>query len=377
VKNFDVIIVGGGIIGASLAFELAGRNVRVLIVDRQDPAREASWAAAGMLTPSPDTPESTELVPLAQKSLALYPDFIRDIEAASGMKTGWQRNGALEFFFGPEGPSERDEFAANFRRLGLSIESMEMPDARKMEPAISPAATAAVWFPEECSLDPRVLCKVVLAAASARGVEISAGIGVDRILIENGRCAGVAMKEETVRAARVVIAAGSFAGTVEGISRYCPTHPTRGQMIALESPDVVLTRVVRSVRGYIVPRGNGVFVSGSTIENVGFEKKVTAAGISKILAAVTELAPALAGAAIRETWSGLRPDTPDHLPIIGPTGIEGLWVASGHYRNGILLAAVTAKILGEWMTEGKSSPLIEPYSPLRFDAEPAPRAATR
>jgi glycine oxidase len=140
-------------------------------------------------------------------------------------------------------------------------------------------------------------------------------------------------------------------------------------MIALESTEVSLNRVVRSAHGYVVPRGNGLFVAGSTIENAGFEKQVTAGGISKILAAATKLVPALAGAAIRETWAGLRPDTPDHMPIIGPTDIDGLWIASGHYRNGILLAPITAKNLGEWITRGTPSSLLEPYSPLRFAAE--------
>jgi len=328
-----------------------------------------------MLTPSPDTADAAPLVPLAKKSLALYPEFIRDIENASGMQTGWQRNGALELFFGAEGADERDAFVANYKRLGLDVESLDIASARRMEPAIGPEATAAAWFAEECMLDPRVLCQVVLAAGAARGVELRTGIAVDRVLTEQGRCNGVGAKEESYRAANTIVAAGCFAGSLEGAARYCPTRPARGQMIALESAEITLNRVVRSAHGYVVPRGSGLFVAGSTIENAGFEKQVTAGGISKILAAATKLVPALSSAAIRETWAGLRPGTPDHMPIIGPADIKGLWIASGHYRNGILLAAVTAKSLAEWIAQGTQSPLLEPYSPMRFITEP--RAAAR
>ncbi|MFZ1030607.1 MAG: FAD-dependent oxidoreductase, partial [Candidatus Acidiferrales bacterium] len=152
------------------------------------------------------------------------------------------------------------------------------------------------------------------------------------------------------------------------LARYAPVRPVRGQLVALRSPTVKLKKVLRSSRGYLVPRRDGRIIAGSTLENAGFVKQVTPEGIRKILQGAKELAPGLAGAEIVEQWAGLRPDSPDHLPIIGPTEMKGLLIATGHYRNGILLAPVTAKIVRDWIVSGRASFLAESFSPLRFTA---------
>jgi glycine oxidase len=153
------------------------------------------------------------------------------------------------------------------------------------------------------------------------------------------------------------------------MSRYAPTCPVRGQIVALQPSRNAPKCVLRAHNGYVVPRNDGRVIAGSTSENAGFEKQVTAEGIEQILRAATELAPSLASAVIVDTWSGLRPDTPDHLPILGPTDIEGLWIATGHYRNGILLAPGTARVMREWIVDGQPSLALEKFSPLRFAAE--------
>jgi glycine oxidase len=207
-------------------------------------------------------------------------------------------------------------------------------------------------------------------------VEFRANSSVEKLKLNGeGKCVGVIVEGEEIAAKHVVIAAGFASSAIEGIAQYAPTIPMRGQMVALQSEKIDLHRVVRSERGYIVPRGNGRCVTGSTIENVGVEKCVTPQGISKILSAAVEMIPALKDAAIVETWCGLRPDTPDHLPSLGPTDIEGLLIATGHFRNGILLAPITAKLIAEWITTQHTSVSWEAFTPMRF-ANSAARATS-
>lgn len=368
-KTFDAIIVGGGIIGGSLAFELAKCKLSVLIIDRQIPGQEASWAAAGMLAPEPESADDIHVLPLAKMSLASYPPFVKTIEEASGLSAQFRTDGTLKLYFGPDGESERDRDAASHRHAGLSTESVSMAQAREIEPAIASSATAAAWLPYECSVDPRALTQAVLKAADRAGVEIAPGTSLNHALTSNGCCNGVAAGSETFHSKHVIIAAGCFSAGVDGMSRYAPTSPVRGQIVALQPSQNATKRVLRGHNGYVVPRNDGRVIAGSTSENVGFEKQVTPEGIEQILRAAIELAPSLSTALIVDTWSGLRPDTPDHLPILGPTDIEGLWIATGHYRNGILLAPGTARVMREWIVDGNPPLALERFSPLRFGAE--------
>jgi glycine oxidase len=375
VKNFDAIIVGGGLIGSAIAFELAEVKLRVVVIDRQQPGREASWAAAGMLSPGPDSPEVAPLVPLGKESLQLYPEFIAAVEEASGMAVNFAREGTFEVFAGPQSESARDAMVEEYRRLEIAIETISPQAARAAEPSLGQAAAVA-WLPEEATVDPRLLAEAVLAGAKRRGAEIRAGCAVDSLLCRGGACTGVVAGGEQIEAANVVIAAGSFCGTIgdcvsgteANLARYAPVRPVRGQMIALRSESVKLQRVLRSQHGYLVPRPDGRIIAGSTLEDAGFVKQVTPEGIRRILDGAVELAPALAEAKIVEQWAGLRPDTPDHFPIIGPTEMSGLVMATGHYRNGILLAPVTAKIVRDWIVSGKAELRAERFSPLRFAA---------
>jgi glycine oxidase len=370
VKTYDVAIVGGGVIGCSIAFELAAEKLRIAVYDRQQPGCEASWAAAGMLSPAPDSPQDLPLVPLCSESLNLYPKFVATIEGASGLSTGHSRQGTLEFFFGHRAEEERDRRVADCKRLGITAKSISVESARTREVAIGPAARSAAWLPDEAAVEPRLLMASVLAAARNRGVEFRANSPVTGLLIDRNRCIGLTAGGEHVSAAHVIVAAGCFSSQIEDqnspLARYAPTRPVRGQMLALRKEGMQLKSVFRSERGYIVPRSDGRVIAGSTSEEAGFVKRVTPTGIREILDHAIELLPNLADAEIIETWSGLRPGTPDDLPILGPTEIEGLLIATGHYRNGILLAAVTAKLLREWVTTGHTTMNIEAFSPLRF-----------
>lgn len=372
-KSYDVAIIGAGVIGASAAFELAAEKLRVVVLDRQKPGQEASWAAAGMLSPAPDSSRDIPLVPLAIESLKLYPDFVAATEDASGRLVGFSRNGALELFTGPTAEVECYLRVAECNRLGISAEALSPGIPRRLESAITTSANAAAWLPGEATVEPRLLMEAVLTAAQNRGVEFRADCEVTGLIYDGDRATGVlAAGGERISAKHVILAAGSFSSQIGGkdgiLARYAPTRPVRGQMIALRPDGARLGRVLRSNRGYVVPRRDGRIVAGSTSEESGYEKRVTADGIRKILDNALGLFPALAGAEILETWAGLRPGTPDDLPILGLTDIYGLLIATGHYRNGILLSAVTAKLIREWITTGRANFDTREFSPLRFAA---------
>jgi glycine oxidase len=367
--SYDAIVVGGGIIGSTIAFRLAQEKLHVALLDGQTPGREASWAAAGMLSPAPDSPDSIPLVPLGRASLALYPDFIAELQGITGREIGYRSDGTIEVLFSSEAERELSTLIALHHGLGLAAEPLSVEDARKLEPALGREARAAALLPDEACLNNRALTEAALAAAASSGVDIHVGAKVKRLLCEGSRCAGVVAEGRTIPSGHVVLAAGAFCGAIEGVSPAVAVRPVRGQMVALHNGAARLQRVLRSDRGYIVPRDDGSpqrLVAGSTLEDAGFEKRVTPRGLEQIFSAVQELAPSLAAAEVSETWSGLRPDTPDHLPLLGPGEFDGLTFATGHFRNGILLAPITAKLVCEWVTEHRVSLDWERFSPLRF-----------
>jgi glycine oxidase len=377
---YDVVIVGGGIIGGSIAFDLAERNLRVALLDRQELMREASWAAAGMLSPAPDCPAAIPLVPLGRASLALYPKFVDAVEDASGLCAGFRAGGALEVICHGDAERELSTLVALYHGLGLACEPMRVEEARSMEPALGREARAAALVPEECWIEPRALTSAVLAAAASAGAALCPGVEVTSLALDGKKCSGVkTSRGEIFHAAQVVLAAGCWSSQIPEAAPYAPTLPVRGQMAALRHSGTPIRHVLRSERGYLVPRGEEnpqTVVVGSTIENAGYEKRVTSGGIEKILSAANELVPELAKAEIIETWCGLRPGTPDQLPILGPAEIDGLVIATGHYRNGILLAPVTAKLIGEWIAEKMTSLDWEIFSPLRFTKTNENRSVT-
>jgi glycine oxidase len=380
VKTYDAVIVGGGIIGGSIAFNLAQRNLRVAVLDRQELMHEASWAAAGMLSPAPDCPAAIPLVPLGRASLALYPRFVAAVEDASGLRTRYRAGGAVEVICHGDAGRELSTLVALHRGLGLACEPLRLEEARNMEPALGRDVQAAALLPDECSIEPRAMASAVLAAAASASVTLCPGVEVISLARDGNKCVGVKVSSgEHFHAGHVVLAAGCWSSQIPEAAPYAPTVPVRGQMVALRNSGMPIRHVLRSERGYLVPRGvesPQTVVVGSTVENAGFEKRLTSGGIEKILSAANELAPELAKAEIVETWSGLRPGTPDQLPILGPVDFDGLVFATGHYRNGILLTPVTAKLISDWITERRTSIDWEMFSPLRFLGGKADRSAT-
>ncbi len=367
-KKFDVAIAGGGVIGGAIALELARAGLRVAVFDRQQPGQEASWASAGILSPAPENPGMVAMVPLGKASLALYPEFVAQVEEISGKSAGFRPKGTVEALFSRDTKAELSTIIALHHGLGLKAEPLRGEDARELEPALSEDVEAAVLRPEEASVDNRALTAALLEAAQRGGAEIFPGNGAKAIWREGNRCAGLVLQNEKVEAKWTVIAAGCFSATIEGIAPYAPVRPAKGQMVALRADDLKMERVLWSEKIYLVPRNDGRILAGATVEYTGFDKRTTAGGIEKILSAAIDLAPALADARVEETWAGLRPDSPDHLPILGPADLDGLLLATGHFRSGILLTPITARLVREWITEQRVSVDWDRFSPLRFQS---------
>jgi glycine oxidase len=365
-KTFDVAIAGGGLIGGTIAFELARAGLHVALFDRQQPGEGSSWAAAGILSPAPENAGMISTVPLGRASLQLYPEFVAAVEEISGQTVGYRARGTLEALFSADAQEQLSTIIALHHGLGLKAEPVSAEDAREMEPALSSELEAAVFRPDEASVDNRALTKVVLTAAERSGVKTFAASSVQSIVTDGGRCAGLLVDGEKVQSRWAVIAAGCCSAEIEGAAHYAPVRPAKGQMIALRAEGFSIERVLWSDHVYLVPRNDGRILAGATVEYVGFEKKVTLGGLQKILTAALQLAPALADAQVAETWAGLRPDAPDHLPIIGPTDLDGLLIATGHFRSGILLAPITAQLIREWITTQNVSQDWARFSPMRF-----------
>jgi len=375
-KRFDVAIAGGGVIGGAIALELARSGLRVAVFDRQQPGQEASWASAGIISPAPENPGMIITVELAKRSAALYPEFVALVEEISGQSTGYRRKGTLEAIFSHDAKEELSTIIALHHGLGLKAEPLRAEDARELEPALSDELEAAVLRPDEASIDNRLLTAMVFEAAQRSGAEIFPASRVKGIWRDGARCRGLLLENQKVPALWTIIAEGCFSGTIEGVSAYAPVKPAKGQMIALRADDLQIERVLWSEKIYLVPRNDGRILAGATVEYVGFDKRVTAGGIEKVLTAAIELAPGLKDARIEETWAGLRPDSADHLPILGPTDLEGLVMATGHFRSGILLTPVTARLIREWITDQKVSLDWDRFSPMRFQNEAMRTAKT-
>jgi glycine oxidase len=367
-KKFDVAIAGGGVIGGAIALELARAGLRVGLFDRQQPGQESSWASAGILSPAPESPGMIAMVPLGKASLSLYPEFVTRVEDISGKSAGFRPKGTLQALFSNDAKAELSTIIALHHGLGLKAEPIRAEDARELEPALSEEVEAAVLRPDESSVDNRALTNAVLDAARRSSVDIFSGNGAKAIWREGNRCGGLILQNEKIEAQWTIVAAGCFSAAIEGIAAYAPVRPAKGQMAALRADDVEIQRVLWSEKIYLVPRNDGRILAGATVEYVGFDKRPTAGGIEKILSAAIDLAPGLANARIEETWAGLRPDSPDHLPILGPTDIDGLLMATGHFRSGMLLTPITALLIREWIVEQRVSVDWDRFSPLRFQS---------
>lgn len=322
-NTFDAVIAGGGLIGASIALELADAGLTVGVFDAREPGREASWASGGMISPAPENPGMIPFVPMSLASVALYPEFIRRVEGLTGMDVGYRKSGALDVILTGNAEEELSTVIALQHGVGLKANALSAKQARQMEPALTEQLQAAIFREDEASLDTRAFTDATLKAAEQKGVKIFARNGAKAVWKAGNRCRGLILEDGQAEAKWTVIAAGCFSAQIEGAAEYAPVSPAKGQMIALRSESVEIGRILWLEHKYLVPRSDGRIIAGSTIERTGFDHAVTAGGVQLILREVMKMVPGLETARIEETWAGLRPDSPDHLPIIGPTDVEG------------------------------------------------------
>lgn len=348
-RSFDAVFVGGGVIGLACAWRAAARGARVAVLERAEPPAGATNVAAGMLAPVGElTFGEPELLELTLASMRLYPEFVAALEAASGEATGYAECGALHVAL------DRDEAAQLRRRhdlqrsLELEAEWLAPRACRELEPGLTPSFNGGVHAAGEAAIDPRALARALAAALRAGGGELRTGTEVGEGVWEGERLAGVRTAAgEELRAEAVVLANGAWSGATPWLPEAArpPVRPVKGEVVELGSRDgePPCGRILASERVYLVPRPDGRLVVGATVEEQGFDTTVTAGGVHELLREAYRLLPDVAEMELVGAVAGLRPGTPDNLPRIGPGEVPGLLLATGHYRNGILLAPLTAE----------------------------------
>ncbi len=354
-ESFDVAVIGAGVCGLSVAWRAAQAGASVVVLDRGPAAPAATHVAAGMLAPvSEADPGELELTALGIDSAARWPAFAQELREASGIDPGHRACGSLLL------ARDRDEDEALERELalrerhGLPAQRLLPSQARALEPSLAPALRGALGIPGDHAADPRATCAALRRAAVLAGVDIRTSPAAARVDVTGDRATGVRAGDDApLGAAQVVVAAGAWSGQDLGLPQAArvPVRPVKGQTLRLRDPQhrpgrVLLDRVVRFAGGYLVPRGDGRYVLGATVEERGFDTTITALGLYELLRDAAELVPGVLELDVEETIAGLRPGTPDNAPLLGPSPVvEGLHWATGHHRNGILLAPVTGELV--------------------------------
>ena len=374
-KTVEVIIVGGGVIGLSIARELAHRSVReIVLCDRGELGKEASWAAGGILAPQVEADCADDFFKLASASRDLYPNFAQALYDETGIDVELDQTGTLCVAFSEDDEAELRQRFEWQRRAGLRVEWLESGDVLRLEPNVSAEVRCALRFPDDWQVENQKLVDALAASNRKLGVTVLSNCEVTSLRINGDWVVGVETANGPVAGPIVVLCAGAWTSALT-TSRSAPIEiePVRGQMLCFK-PNMQLARhVIYGSRGYLVPRHDGRLLAGSTSEHVGFDSRVTTEGTKAIRSMASEIAPTLYAAPLVDSWAGFRPRALDDLPVIGPDAeIKGLFYATGHFRNGILLAPITAQLLAKCVTEGFKSPLVERFLPNRFGALAAP-----
>jgi len=359
--------------GCAVALRLAQRGLRVTVIERGIPGAEASSAAAGILGPQMEAEGPGPLLDLGLRSRALYPALASELHDATGIDVGYSKSGVLAVALTDEDQAELGARRTWQIARGLRVEMLTGAAARELEPALAPEVRGALRFVDEAQVSARELARAFSQAAAAAGAVFLQGRYVRRVVVSGGAATGVELDGEVLPAGVVVVAAGSWSALVEGGGIAAQVvRPARGQMVSIETRPPLFRHVVSlHGRGYLVPRRDGTVLAGSTVEMAGFRKEVTVGGLAQILGLARTLVPALGEAPVTSTWSNFRPYTEDHLPVLGTTPVRGLVLATGHFRNGILLAPITAEAIAELVATGRSAVDLSPFSVTRF-ARPSP-----
>ncbi len=377
-----VAIVGAGVCGLGVAWRLAQQGCAVTVFERGEVGRGASWAAAGMLAANVESePGEEALLSLTLEAQRQWPAFAAELEAASGREIGYREDGTLVAAV-LQDDVERLRFTYDYQRsLGLDLTWLSGREARSRESCLSPQVSGAVWSPNDHQVDNRFLALSLAEAATRAGADIRCGQRVERLAIEQQRCRGLETTCGFHAADAVLLAAGAWSRDVAGlpVELAPPVRPLKGQALALgmDPQAPLLTSVLWGPRGlYAVPREDGRLIVGATVEEKGWDDSLTAGGLMHLLWELWQLLPGTEELPVEETWVGHRPSSRDDAPILGPSAIAGLHFATGHHRNGILLAPLTADLVAEGILQDRAPEPITSFGPDRFAATPSPAART-
>jgi glycine oxidase len=365
----DVVVVGGGVVGLGVAWRAAQAGMAVTVVDPA-PGRGASWAAAGMLAPVTEVHYGEQaLLRLNLAAADRWPAFAAELEEAAGAPIGYRRCGTLTVARDADDNAALEDLYRFQLRCGLQVERLRSRDCRRLEPGLAPSVRGGVLAPGDHQVDNRAMADALVAAGERAGVRLLLGRAAE-LVVDGERVTGVTLAGgASLPAGTVVLAAGCWSRDLGGLAAELlpPVRPVKGQLLHLRGPaaDPLCRRNVRGLEVYVVPRADGRVVVGATVEEQGFDARVTAGAVHDLLRAALELLPDVAELELAETVAGLRPGSPDNAPLLGPAGVDGLVVATGHYRNGILLAPVTADAVAELLVSGRVPAAIAAFRPDR------------
>lgn len=374
-SHWDVAIVGGGVCGLAVAWRARARGLSVALVDRGPLAGATSAVAAGMIAPvSEADPQEGTLRALGLECARRWPSFAAELADVSGIDAGYRDRGTLIVASDPDGAVALERELALRERLGLAAGPLLPSRARELEPGLAPSLRGAVEVPGDHCVDPEALGAALAVAAERAGATLRPGVEVERVLVDGDRAAGLLLEGgEELRAENVLIAAGPWSGAVAGVpaAAQVPVRPVKGQILRLRDPGhdpaaPLLERVIRHERGYLVPRGDGRYAVGATVEERGFDTSVTALAVHELLRHAAELVPGVLECVLESAVAGLRPGSPDNTPMLGESQVlPGLHWATGHHRNGILLAPATGDLLAAELA-GEPDAIPAALSPARF-----------
>ncbi len=363
----DVLVIGGGIVGLSIAREAAHSGLRTHLIEQGEPGCGSSAAAAGMLMPLVENIRSSPLQPLARASRRRYGEFIDRVTRESDLDPHLLNEGSILLARSDEGGDALEARAADLRDAGVRVERLAPDDLARLEPGLATDLSGGLLVSDDASVDNVILIRALHRAASSAGARIESGVRARRLCIDRGRIVGVESDSGRYPAGAVVVAAGAWSGSIEAEGMPSPpTHPVRGQIVCLQPDTPPIRRIISVGPFYLVRRHDGRILIGSTMERVGFDATATAEGIATLLRDGLALVPELRRAALHSTWAGLRPATEDGLPAIGPGALPGLLYATGHLRHGILLAPITARLIVRLLRGDEPGWDLSPFDPGRL-----------
>lgn len=369
----DVVIVGGGVIGLSIAYVLAGDGARMTLIDSGPTGRQASWAGAGIISPGGDRPSPLAVAQMRTLSARMHAEWAEALREETAIDNGYRRCGGVDIALSEADEHDLESNAGRWRDEGIAFERLPARDLQRVEPTLGPAVRLAYWLPDVAQIrNPRHL-RALDAAVRRRGGTVREGLPAQGFATRGDRVEAVETPEGPIACDRLVIAAGAWSGLLlEGLGLDVPTRPVRGQIVLLDAGRDGPSRIVEHGKRYLVPRGDGRVLVGSTEEDAGFAAETTEGGIAAILAMARTICPALEAARVERAWAGLRPGSVDTRPYLGPApGFSNVLVATGHQRAGLGLSTGTAAVVAA-MVQGRPSPIaVRDFRVGRRSADPA------